>query len=83
MAWGNKHFAPEGASVQVINTKTGAVAEPILVDRATGQPIAEPNFRFAAGPAASDRARLRYASVGRADAKRVAAGTKRATRTSS
>src|SRR5882672_7329607 len=44
MAWGNKHFAPEGAIVQIINTTTGAPVEPVLVDRATGRPIAEPDY---------------------------------------
>src|SRR5262249_48877202 len=32
LAWGNKHFAPEGASVQLINSKTGKAVDPILVD---------------------------------------------------
>src|SRR5437870_7492891 len=31
LAWGNKHFAPEGASVVVVDTRTGAPAEPIIV----------------------------------------------------
>src|SRR5215813_8413443 len=38
-AWGNKHFAPEGASVLLVNTKTGNAVDPILVDRATGRPL--------------------------------------------
>ena len=36
LAWGNKHFAPEGASVQLVDTATGAAVDPIMVDRATG-----------------------------------------------
>src|SRR5216684_3028023 len=35
LAWGNRHFAPEGASVQLIDKKTGAVSDPVLVDRVT------------------------------------------------
>src|SRR5205085_6607323 len=31
-AFGNRHFAPEGASVVLINAKTGAAADPVLVD---------------------------------------------------
>ena len=65
MAWGNKHFAPEGASVQLIDTKTGAAVEPILVDRATGRPIQQPEYALAPGPAAGERTRRRYASVRR------------------
>jgi DNA-binding HxlR family transcriptional regulator len=65
LAWGNKHFAPEGPSVLLVNTATGAAADPILVDRSTGQPIDEPDYAFAAGPAATPAARRRYASANR------------------
>jgi DNA-binding HxlR family transcriptional regulator len=65
MAWGNRHFAPEGASVHLIDTKTGAAVEPILVDRATGRPIQQPEYALAPGPAAGERTRRRYASAGR------------------
>jgi DNA-binding HxlR family transcriptional regulator len=74
LAWGNKHFAPEGASVLLVNTKTGATVEPVLVDPATGRPIEEPEYAFAAGPAAGARARRKYASATRTTTK---AGTKR------
>src|SRR5271156_869875 len=65
LAWGNRHFAPEGASVQLLDAETGAVADPILVDRVTGRPITECDHRLAPGPAAPARTRLRYASAGR------------------
>jgi DNA-binding HxlR family transcriptional regulator len=65
MAWGNKHFAPEGASVQLVDTRTGAVVDPILVDPATGEPIKAPTYVMTAGPAAPERTRRRYASVRR------------------
>jgi DNA-binding HxlR family transcriptional regulator len=64
MAWGNKHFAPEGPSVLLINGKTGATVDPILVDPASGDPITEPHYTLAAGPAAGERTRLRYAGRG-------------------
>jgi DNA-binding HxlR family transcriptional regulator len=41
LAWGNKHFAPEGASVVLVDADTGAQADPVLVDRVTGTPIGE------------------------------------------
>lgn len=66
LAFGNKHFAPEGPAVQIVDSATGAVADPILVDRATGRPLTEATHRPAAGPAADDRVRRRYAP--RADA---------------
>jgi DNA-binding HxlR family transcriptional regulator len=61
-AWGNKHFAPEGASVLVVNARTGAVADPVMVDRTTGRPIVGPEYRFAPGPAAGESTRRRLAS---------------------
>src|ERR1700753_1405274 len=57
LAWGNKHFAPEGASVLLADKATGAIADPIVVDRATGSPIPGGGFALVPGPAA--RARLR------------------------
>ena len=45
LAWGNKHFAPEGPSVLVVDSKTGEIADPVLVDRKTGRPLVEPDFR--------------------------------------
>jgi DNA-binding HxlR family transcriptional regulator len=63
MAWGNRHFAPEGASVQLIDTKSGAPVDPIMVDSATGRPIKDPDYRLVPGPAAPERTRRRYAAV--------------------
>jgi DNA-binding HxlR family transcriptional regulator len=60
LTWGNKHFAPEGASVVVVNRQTGALAEPIVVDRITGLPMTPENFRSAPGPAANDVTRRRH-----------------------
>ncbi len=79
LAWGNKHFAPEGPSVLLVNSRTGAAADPILVDRATGQPIDEPEYAFAAGPAASKGVQRRYAPVSRRRT-RAATHIKRAAR---
>jgi DNA-binding HxlR family transcriptional regulator len=60
-AWGNKHFAPEGPSVLLVDSKTGAVAEPIVVDRGSGRPIPGPGYSLIPGPAASERMRERIA----------------------
>jgi DNA-binding HxlR family transcriptional regulator len=53
MAFGNRHFAPEGESVRIVDAVTGEPAEPVLVDRRSGRPLVEPDFTLAAGPAAS------------------------------
>ena len=60
IAWGNKHFAPEGPSVVIVDSKTGAAADPILVDRVSGRPLAAPDFCSAPGPAASAQTRQRH-----------------------
>jgi DNA-binding HxlR family transcriptional regulator len=60
-AFGNRHFAPEGASVMIVDAQTGAPADPVMVDRASGRPIAPPDFIYVPGPAASERTRQRYA----------------------
>jgi DNA-binding HxlR family transcriptional regulator len=64
-AWGNRHFMPEGASVQITDTKTGRVADPILVDRATLRPLTTPDFAVVPGPAADAGVRRRLAVPGR------------------
>jgi DNA-binding HxlR family transcriptional regulator len=60
-AWGNKHFAPEGASVVLIDEKTGEKADPLLVDRVSGRLLDQADFGFVAGPAAGERTRRRLA----------------------
>ena len=45
LAWGNRHFAPEGPSVEVVNRETGVAADPVLVDRHTGLPVDGPAYR--------------------------------------
>jgi DNA-binding HxlR family transcriptional regulator len=59
LAWGNKHFAPEGASVLLADKETGAIAEPIVVDRLTGRRIPGGGFSLVPGPAAGERMRQR------------------------
>ena len=61
LAWGNRHFAPEGKSVVIVDSRTGEEAEPVLMDRNSGRPLVAPDFRSAAGPAADARTRQRHA----------------------
>jgi DNA-binding HxlR family transcriptional regulator len=62
MAWGNRHFAPEGATVLIVDAATGATADPVLVDRTTGRPVDSPDYVLAPGPAASEALRRRLGS---------------------
>ncbi|WP_117194858.1 winged helix-turn-helix transcriptional regulator [Rhizobium terrae] len=63
LAWGNRHFAPEGESVVIVNRETGRQAEPVMIDRVSGRPLSDPVFAQAAGPAASERIRRRYPAI--------------------
>ncbi|MDE1146014.1 MAG: helix-turn-helix domain-containing protein [Azospirillaceae bacterium] len=60
MAWGNRHFAPEGPAIQIVDSATGVPADPVLTDRASGRAVVWPDFRVVAGPAATARTRRRY-----------------------
>ncbi len=53
LAFGNRHFAPEGESVMIVDAETGKRADLILADRETGRRVAEPDFKLVAGPSAS------------------------------
>jgi hypothetical protein len=46
----------------LVDAQTGAEAEPVLVDRATGRRVDGPDFVFTAGPAASRPFQDRYAA---------------------
>ena len=65
LAWGNRHFAPEGASVVLVNRRTGAPVDPILADPATGRPVEEPDYGLAPGPAASERILKKFGTADR------------------
>ena len=39
-AWGSKHYG-EGGTTRAVDVETGAVIDPVVVDRATGRPLAE------------------------------------------
>ena len=60
LAWGNRHFAPEGPSVVILNTESGTVADPVMVDRASGRLLSDPVFRIAVDPMAGDRMKQRF-----------------------
>jgi hypothetical protein len=58
-AWGNRHFAPDGAHVIVVDAETGEQADPVLIDRNSGKVMTPDRFRSAPGPAADDQTRRR------------------------
>lgn len=56
LAWGNRHFAPEGPQVVLADATTGVVAEPVVVDRVSGRPL-DDGFVTLRGEAARDAVR--------------------------
>jgi DNA-binding HxlR family transcriptional regulator len=56
-AWGSEFFPPEAPNVRLVSTESGADVDPLLVDRATGDPLDEEHTTFVPGPAADDRLR--------------------------
>jgi DNA-binding HxlR family transcriptional regulator len=60
LAYGNRHFTPEGASVVLLDSETGLQADPVVVDRVSGKEMVPGAFRMAAGPAANEALRRRY-----------------------
>lgn len=62
LAYGNRHFAPEGASVLVVEAATGEPAEPAVVDKRTGRILSEPHYVVIAGPAASEATKARLSA---------------------
>jgi DNA-binding HxlR family transcriptional regulator len=58
--WGNARLTPDQRSMVLVDAQTGAEAEPVVVDRATGRRLDGPDFVFTAGPAASQPFRDRY-----------------------
>jgi len=67
IAWGNKYFAPEGESIIIVDAASGKPADPMLIDRRTGRALQSPDFIVAAGPAATERTRRRYARSGQGE----------------
>lgn len=63
VAWGNRHFASEGASLLLADQASGSVLDPILVDSASLQPIDADTAMAVAGPQASPQMRERLATV--------------------
>jgi DNA-binding HxlR family transcriptional regulator len=80
-SWGNRHFAPEGLSVMLVDSRTGTPVDPILVDRLTGHPITDTTHRNAPGPAAGARVKKRLGKASPADPL-PATGARSARRTS-
>jgi len=63
VAWGNKHFSPEGPNMVVVDRETGNWAEPILVDARSGKKMTRGEYINVAGPASKKPFRAKYPYV--------------------
>jgi len=54
MAWGNKHYAPEGKAVVLVDADSGEQVEPVLYDSKHGKQITEDTHYVGRGPMASE-----------------------------
>jgi DNA-binding HxlR family transcriptional regulator len=50
LAWGNRHFPPDGPSVQIIDTETDEAVDPVLVDPRTHRPVDGPGYAIRSRP---------------------------------
>ena len=53
VAWGNRHYAPEGESVQIVERATGRRVEPVMADMSDGRLLSLGECTVRPGPAAS------------------------------
>ncbi|WP_430444908.1 MAG: winged helix-turn-helix transcriptional regulator [Pseudomonas piscis] len=60
VAWGNRHFAPEGASVQIVERATGRPVQPAMMDVQGHQLVPLQDCTVQVGPAASASMRERF-----------------------
>ncbi|WP_219731377.1 helix-turn-helix domain-containing protein, partial [Pseudomonas sp. FW306-02-H06C] len=63
VAWGNRHYAPEGESVQIVERKTGRPVLPMMADITDGHLVPLDQCSVQAGPAASAGMRQRLGSM--------------------
>ncbi|UHH29299.1 helix-turn-helix transcriptional regulator [Pseudomonas veronii] len=63
VAWGNRHYAPEGESVQIVERETGRPVLPMMADVADGRLVPLDQCSVQAGPAASAGMRQRFGCV--------------------
>jgi len=81
VAWGNKHFPPEGQTIVVVDAETGEQADPVLVDSRSGRVLRGPEFKVATVPTAG--ARIQHSTRAQTPARPPTPTRERATATNS
>jgi DNA-binding HxlR family transcriptional regulator len=57
LAWGNRHFMPEGQQVALIDSTTGRTADPMMIDRNSGKRLDQTVLRPVRRPIADNATR--------------------------
>ncbi|NWA25741.1 helix-turn-helix transcriptional regulator [Pseudomonas gingeri] len=60
--WGNRHYAPEGESVQIVERESGRPLQLMMADLVDGRSVPLSRSTVQAGPAASEQMRQRLAT---------------------
>lgn len=63
VAWGNRHYAPEGESVQIVERETGRLVQPMMADVVDGHLVSLEQCSVQAGPAATTGMRQRLSAI--------------------
>jgi DNA-binding HxlR family transcriptional regulator len=63
LAWGNKHCTEAGAGIRIANIKTGAIADPVLVDRKSGKLLSDQEFHLVCEAKAAQAAKERVEMI--------------------
>ena len=56
VAWGNKHFPPQGETMALVDAETGEPVEPVMMDPRSGRVVRAPEFKVAEVEVPSPRA---------------------------
>ncbi|WP_428306919.1 winged helix-turn-helix transcriptional regulator [Lacipirellula sp.] len=63
LAWGNKHCTEAGKGIHIVNIKTGAVADPVLVDRKSGKLLSDQEYHLVCEAKAAQAAKERVEMI--------------------
>jgi len=72
LAFGSRHFAATEGGARIVDAVTGKPADPLMVDRRTGRPLVEPDYKIVRGRATA--ATSRTAGPGASRSNLLAAG---------
>lgn len=63
VAWGTRWLSPDGATVELVDRRSGHVVDPMIVDRRTGRSLDQRGMLVRPGPAAGPEIHQRSARI--------------------